>query len=108
MMRKIVFILALFQFTGLSLIAQQAYIFKDGLISGPCHQYGRTALFTDQLAGLICEGELKTPTDGASSFTDDKGKAGTWQTIKADDEGSFAGRAINNGYLYVSYNSPKE
>jgi len=108
MMRKIVFILALFQFTGLSLIAQQAYVFKDGLISGPCHQYGRTALFTDQLASLICEGQLKTPVNGAASFTDDKGNTSTWQPVKADDDGSFAGNAINNGYLYVSYNSPKE
>ncbi|SFD61821.1 Putative esterase [Chitinophaga sp. CF118] len=107
-MRKIVFILALVQLTGLSLLAQQAYVFKDGLISGPCHQYGRTALFTDQLAGLLCEGQLKTPVNGAASFTDDKGKAGTWQPIQANNEGAFAGRTINNGYLYVSYNSPKE
>jgi poly(3-hydroxybutyrate) depolymerase len=107
-MRKIVILLALVQFTGLCVHAQQSYIFKEGLISGPCHQYGRTALFTDQLAGLLCEGQLKAPVNGAPSFTDDKGKAGTWQPVKSDEEGSFAGRAINNGYLYVSYNSPKE
>lgn len=107
-MRKILFILALFQMTGFSLIAQQAYVFKDGLISGQCHQYGRTALFTDQLAALISAGQLKTPVNGAASFTDDKGKANTWQPIKVNEENAFAGRAVNNGYLYVSYNSPKD
>lgn len=107
-MRKILFILALFQITGYHLVAQQVYVFKEGLISGQCHQYGRTALFTDQLAGLISEGQLKTPINGAPSFTDDKGKANTWQPVKVNEENSFAGRAINNGYLYVSYNSPKD
>jgi predicted peptidase len=105
-MRKFLMLLALL-WPGYGLIAQQTYVFKEGLISGPCHQYGRTALYTDQLAWELCNGQLKTPVSGTSSFPDEKGAAQQWNTITANEEGSFAGRAINNGYLYVSYNAPK-
>ncbi|SFO49081.1 hypothetical protein SAMN05428949_5385 [Chitinophaga sp. YR627] len=105
-MRKILLLLAIL-LSGYGVIAQQTYEFKDGLISGPCHQYGRTALFTDQLAYELCNGQLKTPAKGAASFPDEKGAAQQWETITAGTDGSFAGRSINNGYLYVSYNAPK-
>ncbi|QHS59787.1 carboxylesterase family protein [Chitinophaga agri] len=105
-MRKILLLLAMLV-PGYGLIAQQTYEFKDGLISGPCHQYGRTALFTDQLAYELCNGQLKTPQNGAPSFADEKGAAQHWQTITAAADGAFTGRQINNGYLYVSYNAPK-
>ncbi|ACU63238.1 alpha/beta hydrolase [Chitinophaga pinensis] len=105
-MRKILLLLAIL-LSGYGLIAQQTYEFKDGLISGPCHQYGRTALYTDQLAYELCNGQLKTPAKGAASFPDEKGAAQQWETITAGADGSFAGRSINNGYLYVSYNAPK-
>ncbi|TWV98045.1 alpha/beta hydrolase [Chitinophaga pinensis] len=105
-MRKILLLLAIL-LSGYGVIAQQTYEFKDGLISGPCHQYGRTALFTDQLAYELCNGQLKTPAKGAASFPDEKGAAQQWETITAGTDGSFTGRRINNGYLYVSYNAPK-
>lgn len=105
-MRKFLSFLALL-LPGYGLFAQQTYDFKEGLISGPCHQYGRTALFTDQLAYDLCNGQLKTPAKGAGSFTDEKGAQQQWQTVTANPEGSFAGRIINNGYLYVTYNASK-
>ncbi|MBW8684561.1 carboxylesterase family protein [Chitinophaga rhizophila] len=105
-MRKILLLLAMLA-PGYGLIAQQTYEFKEGLISGPCHQYGRTALFTDQLAYALCNGQLKAPAKGTASFPDEKGAAQQWQDIAAAADGSFSGRAINNGYLFVTYNAPK-
>jgi len=85
--------------------AQQAYVFTKGLISGPCHQYGRQALFSDQLAFLLNANKLSTPVEGASAPMNDKDAAGSWQAITADSAGMFSGRAINNGYLYLTYES---
>ncbi|MVT09167.1 carboxylesterase family protein [Chitinophaga tropicalis] len=105
-MRKLLLLLVLL-LPGYSIRAQQTYVFREGLISGPCHQYGRTALFTDQLAWQLSNGKLKAPAAGTASFTSEKGELNNWQNISADAEGSFAGRAINNGYLYVTYNASK-
>lgn len=105
-MRKFLLLLALL-LPGYGIWAQQTYVFKEGLISGPCHQYGRTALFTDQLAWQLSNGRLKAPVAGAASFTDEKGEQNSWQNMAANEEGSFSGRAINNGYLYVSYKASK-
>src|SRR5688572_1640715 len=80
--------------------AQEPYVFTKGLISGPCHQYGRQALFTDRLAWLLNASQLPTPVEGGSAPTADKETSGSWQAITADDNGMFKGRAINNGYLY--------
>jgi predicted esterase len=85
--------------------AQERYVFNKGLISGPCHQYGRQALFTDQLAWLLNAGKLPAPVEGGSAPATGKGTAGSWQSITADSDGMFKGRAINNGYLYLSYES---
>lgn len=85
--------------------AQEPYVFTKGLISGPCHQYGRQALFTDRLAWLLNASQLPTPVEGGSAPTADKETSGSWQAITADDNGMFKGRAINNGYLYLSYES---
>lgn len=86
--------------------AQAPYVFTKGLISGPCHQYGRQALFTDQLAWLLNAGKLPAPVEGGSAPANDKDTtAGSWQAITADSAGMFKGRTINNGYLYLSYES---
>jgi Dipeptidyl aminopeptidases/acylaminoacyl-peptidases len=85
--------------------AQEKYVFTKGLISGPCHQYGRQALFTDQLAWMLNAGKLPAPVEGGTAPVNDKDAAGSWQAILADSAGMFKGRAINNGYLYLTYES---
>jgi poly(3-hydroxybutyrate) depolymerase len=94
-MRKL--LLALVLLTGNTLFAQQqTYELKHGLASGPCHQYGRTALFSDQLAYDLANGQLPTPAAG------DK-----WKEITAGDDGQFSGKDLTNGYIYITYNSPQ-
>lgn len=94
--------LALAILAGNSLFAQDGYVFKEGLRSGACHQYGRTALFTDQLAYAMSNGPLQAPANGSQSFDGEK-----WQTVTAGEDGAFSGKALTNGYIYVTYNSPK-
>ncbi|WP_343673858.1 alpha/beta hydrolase-fold protein [Chitinophaga sp.] len=99
-MRRLFLALALL--AGNSLFAQDGYVFKEGLASGPCHQYGRTALFTDQLAYAMSNGPLQAPANGSQSFDGEK-----WQAVTAGEDGAFSGKALSNGYIYVTYNSPK-
>ena len=99
-MRRLLLALALL--AGKSLFAQDGYVFKEGLVSGPCHQYGRTALFTDQLAYAFSTGQLQAPSNGSNAFDGEK-----WQSVSAGEDGAFSGKALTNGYLYVTYNSPK-
>lgn len=87
------------------LYAQERYVFTKGLISGPCHQYGRQALFSDHLAFMLNAGQLATPVEGGKAPAGSTATPGSWQTITADSAGMFKGRAINNGYLYLSYES---
>jgi predicted esterase len=86
------------------LYAQDAYRFTKGLISGPCHQYGRQALFTDQLAWQLNANKLGTPAEGGNAPGEGDGTS-SWQAIAADSAGIFKGRDINNGYLYLTYES---
>ena len=79
--------LALALLAGNSLFAQDGYVFKEGLASGPCHQYGRTALFTDQLAYALSEGQLQAPGNGSNSFDGEK-----WQSVSAGEDGTFSGK----------------
>ncbi|PRY11681.1 putative esterase [Pontibacter ummariensis] len=84
--------------------AQDVYQFTKGLVIQDAHQYGREALYTDQLAYQLYGGGLQKPAEG-------KGVSGTnavWQAITADSTEKFRGRALANGYLYLTYESDKE
>ncbi|MDJ1469138.1 carboxylesterase family protein [Xanthocytophaga flava] len=83
--------------------AQQTYTFSEGLIAGPCHHYGREALYTDQLTYLLFRNELKTPAAGQTVLTDKDGKPVTWQAIKTDQESKFKAGLAQDGYLYLTY-----
>ncbi|GAA0553533.1 carboxylesterase family protein [Chitinophaga japonensis] len=90
---------------GLS-YGQERYVFNKGLISGPCHQYGRQAVFTDPLAWLLHGGQLPAPAENGLIPGAHSEQPLHWQGITADHAGVFSGRAMNNGYLYLSYESP--
>ncbi len=90
------------------LSAQQRYPFTQGLISGPSHQYGRQALFTDPLAYQLYTGTMPAPVAGGSVPALEAGATNSWQPITADSAGIFKGHMINNGYLYLTYDAPRE
>lgn len=87
--------------------AQSVYHFEDGLAVGPCHQYGREALYTDQLAYQLYKGALK-PQEGSLLLTDAKGAEVKWKKVKADSTHRFRGDSFSNGYVYLTYESKKE
>jgi predicted esterase len=85
--------------------AQNTYYFSEGLGIGPCHKYGREALYTDQLAYQLYNGTLKQPVEGQSLAADDAAK---WKVVMADTAHRFRGDSFSNGYVYLSYESKKE
>jgi poly(3-hydroxybutyrate) depolymerase len=106
-MKKLIFTLfSLFLF--LSSQAQTVYHFEEGLGVGPCHQYGREALYTDQLAYQLYKGILAKPQDGVSLLKNAKGEDIKWRKVQADSTHRFRGDSFSNGYVYLTYESKKE
>ncbi|GAB4023473.1 alpha/beta hydrolase [Spirosoma koreense] len=85
--------------------AQSVYSFTKGLAIGPCHHYGREALYTDELAYQLYQTTLQTPAEG-KPLTDSKELV--WQAVTADNDKKFRGRSFTNGYLYLTYDSNRE
>jgi hypothetical protein len=106
-MKKLIFTLfSLFLF--LSSRAQVVYHFEQGLGVGPCHQYGREALYTDQLAYQLYKGTLASPQDGTALLKNSKGEDIKWRKVQADSTHRFRGDSFSNGYVYLTYESKKE
>jgi pimeloyl-ACP methyl ester carboxylesterase len=88
--------------------AQDTIRFREGLAVARCQQYGRQALFTDQLAARMFSADYQRPKKGAVLFTDDQGREVSWQPIEADSSGKFSGRAASMGYIYLTWKSSRE
>jgi poly(3-hydroxybutyrate) depolymerase len=88
--------------------AQEDYIFRQGLVIGNCHEYGRQAVNTDLFAYHYYSEGYKTPKAGTAVFSDSEGKVVSWKEIKADSAGLFTGKDASNGYIYLTYNSARE
>jgi hypothetical protein len=88
--------------------AQYVVSLKEGLLVGPCHQYGREGVYTDQLAYRLYKGLLKTPSAGQLLFTNDKGQPISFEKITADTSARFKSKDFAGRYLYLSYNSAKD
>ncbi len=100
------FLLAgLFVFAFTISFAQSTFYFSEGLGIGPCHKYGREALYTDQLAYMLYNGSLKQPIEGQMLAAGDAVK---WKVVKTDTAHRFRGDSFSNGYIYLSYESKKE
>lgn len=106
-MKKITILWTLFLLAQ-SITAQTVYTFTEGLGVGPCHQYGREALFTDLLAHQLIQGKLAQPTEGGVLAHDKQGKPLKWQRVKADTANRLRDASLNNGYLYLTYTSKEE
>lgn len=104
---KQIFISGLFVLLSYVLPAQSVYHFEKGLAIGPCHRYGREALYTDQLAYLLYQNRLPTPSVG-KPLSGDSQQDNQWQAVTADKDHKFRGPSFNNGYLYLTYESNRE
>jgi dienelactone hydrolase len=107
MKNRLLFIALVFFGTVLNVRAQRVYNFTQGLAIGPCHQYGREALYTDLLAYHLYRGDLKKPAEG-QPMTATSVDSLRWQAVTPDKEGKFRGRSFNNGYLYLTYTADRD
>ncbi|WP_235337194.1 alpha/beta hydrolase-fold protein [Pontibacter korlensis] len=51
---------------------------------------------------------MKRPVEGQVVFTGEDGRSAAWRAISADSANEFKGRALANGYLYLTYQSDRE
>ncbi|TAD84395.1 MAG: alpha/beta hydrolase [Bacteroidetes bacterium] len=79
---------------------QTAFTFDKSMGSGSCHRYGRDALYTDTLAHLLYSGRLKPVAE--ATWYNEGGITKKWTAVQADSTGTYRGREMNNGYLYLS------
>jgi len=107
-MKRLLLALVLLTCLAFQAYSQKDFYFEEGLGIGPCHQYGREALYKDELAYQLYQGTLSRPADGIMLFKNEKGAEVKWQKVKADSSHRFRGAAFANGYIYLTYNSAKE
>lgn len=88
--------------------AQTTHAFTEGLVVGPCHQYGREAIYKDQLTYQLINKTFVLPAEGKTFLIDAQGKELKWQRVAADTAKRFRHAALSNGYLYLTYTAPKE
>ena len=88
--------------------SQNVYKFTEGLAVGQCHQYGREAIYKDELAYQLYSGLLTKPQDGYVFTKNEKGEEIRWKPVKSDTSGRFRGESFTNGYIYLTYQSSKE
>ena len=104
-MKHFILSVSLFLLASTISLAQNVYYFSEGLGVGPCHQYGREALYTDQLALQLYKGILVQPKEDQPLASDNKL---IWKPVKADTAYRFRGESFSNGYIYLTYESKKE
>ncbi|MCF0051911.1 prolyl oligopeptidase family serine peptidase [Dyadobacter sp. LJ53] len=107
-MRRIYSSLTLLLIFSLSGFAQKIVHLNEGLAAGPCHQYGREALYTDQLAYQLYNGTLAKPQEGGLLLKNAKGENINWRKVQADTSHRLRGDSFSNGYVYLTYQSDKE
>ncbi|MFT2008479.1 alpha/beta hydrolase-fold protein [Pontibacter sp. 13R65] len=88
--------------------AQSSHQFTKGLVVENSHQYGREALYTDQLAYHLYGNTLKKPAEGKAAFNGTAGSEAIWRTMVVDSTTKFKGKELANGYLYLTYESDLE
>ena len=111
-MRVLLFV---FFFVSISLSAQDTFYFQKGLVVNAPVRYGREALYMDELAWQLYQGNLKAPVEGATFMKDEKGEQVTWKAVLADSlhrlrggGGGFGPGRRGPTYLYLAYESDKE
>lgn len=88
--------------------AEEQVQFREGLVVGNCHNYGRQGFYADQFAWRYFQPDFRAPQAGDLLYTDSLGRTAVWKEITADSTGHFRGRQAYNGYLYLSTHSPRE
>ena len=88
--------------------AQEPFLFREGLSVGNCHQYGRQGFYSDQFAWRYFQPDFRWPRAGDILYSDSQGKAIRWKAIMADTSGLFRDRDASNGYIFLTYDSPRE
>ncbi|MGK9477774.1 prolyl oligopeptidase family serine peptidase [Melioribacter sp. OK-6-Me] len=106
--RVLISFLVLF-FTLLNLNAQTSdtILIKDGLAIQMDYPYRDNVISPDPIVGSIVTDNWKEPTAGEKIKKGDK-IIGQWRKIDADENGWFNAPELQNGYVYMKYNSERD
>lgn len=76
-------------------LGQSTHYYSEGLAAGPFHQYGREALYKDELAYALNTNVLISPQAGGT-FSTSNNKEILWKTLKADSLHRFRSQTESN------------
>lgn len=90
--------------------AAETYHFREALYSGPMGSRGsgRSAVAVDPILHDLVTGEIRAPREGSVAGTNRKGEELKWTRVTANDEGNFDDEDLRGGYLYFTYDAPRE
>ena len=88
--------------------AQSEYRFRTGLAVSQVHRYGREAIVTDQVAYQLAIAQFQKPAIGGKIPGRETGSENSWEEVSVDSTGKFRGEALMNGYIYLTYEAPRE
>lgn len=113
MNRSFFFLLLVFSTNYLAVNGQQLYHFKNALAAPIPNNYGREAIYTDQLAYELYAKTLRKPQKNVSWGTGSRGEEIVWQELHADSANRLfrrgGGRSFGRaGYMYLTYQSDKK
>ena len=98
---------------GFAMTASAAteYVFREALYSGSSGSRGsgRSAIYTDPIAHqMATTGKLKAPKEGDVAGEGPDGEPRLWQRIEVNEEGDFNDENLRGGYLFFTYDSPRD
>src|SRR6185436_8031655 len=80
---------------------------RECLVIRRLDQSRRAAIHTDEIEAQIVAGTWTPPKEG-DEVRASNGKTAKWETLKANKDGVFESRTLQNGYAYVVIDSPTE
>ncbi|MEM7306469.1 MAG: prolyl oligopeptidase family serine peptidase [Planctomycetota bacterium] len=76
-------------------------------VIGDVGTYRRSPVHTDAVERAFLAPDWAPPTDGAEVELPD-GTTRAWQALEPAEDGTYSSDVLRNGYLYASYDSPRE
>ncbi|SEN38175.1 Putative esterase [bacterium A37T11] len=92
---------------SLTISAQTSYHFTQGILINPVYNYGREAVYTDELMWQYGNGTLRVPKDGTLIKADSAGNIQPERPSRLGRGGRGRGM-FRSSYIYLTYQSDQE
>ncbi len=89
-------------------LAQDTIFFKKGLAVGATGESSRSIINTDPVFYQFIKNDRFKPVFNDSVGLNRRGEVESWQNISVNEKGIFDAQELRGGYLFLTYDSPKE